>query len=402
MPKPSRRTNHPANVERSTFNVQHSSFGGLARRLLVWFARNARGLPWRRTLDPYAVWISEVMLQQTQVKTVIPYYERWLRELPDAHSLARARTERVLKLWEGLGYYTRARNLQRAAQVIVAEHGGSFPRNFDAILALPGIGRYTAGAIASIAFNEPRPILDGNVIRVLTRLFGIRANPRERATNDLLWKLAGDLVTVAATLPLAPRPSSLVLSGPCSALNQALMELGATVCSPRSPNCGQCPLRLDCVAHKRGWTDELPALQRAAPATARRFAAFVVERRGRVLVRQRPADALNGLLWEFPNTELNGQPVRTDQLARLLLGAAPARLEPLCTIKHSITRYRITVDAHVARGKPARLPAGRHRWVERERLEQLAFTAAHRKILNAYLATCHRRDEAPKATSTAR
>ena len=163
--------------------------------LLDWFAANARDLPWRRTRDPYAIWVSEIMLQQTQVKTVIPFWERWMRELPTIEAAAKAPSEKIHKLWEGLGYYTRVRNLQKAAQVIVEKHGGKFPENFDDVLALPGIGRYTAGAICSIAFNQPTPILDGNVIRVLTRIFGIAENPKEKKTNARLWQLAEELVT---------------------------------------------------------------------------------------------------------------------------------------------------------------------------------------------------------------
>jgi len=174
--------------------------------LLDWFVGGARDLPWRRTLDPYAIWISEIMLQQTQVKTVIPYWDRWLRELPDVAALAAAPSEKVLKLWEGLGYYTRARNLQKAAQQIVAKHKGAFPADFDDILALPGIGRYTAGAISSIAFNQAAPILDGNVIRVLTRLFGPRDNPREKVANARLWNLAEQLVEAAETPPCRRAP----------------------------------------------------------------------------------------------------------------------------------------------------------------------------------------------------
>jgi A/G-specific adenine glycosylase len=162
--------------------------------LLKWFAVNARDLPWRRTRDPYAIWVSEIMLQQTQVKTVVPYWERWMLALPNIRSLAKVSPQKIHKLWEGLGYYTRVRNMQRAAQVIVNEHDGKYPRDFDAVLALPGIGRYTAGAICSIAFNHPTPILDGNVIRVLTRLFGVKGDPREKKTNSKLWKIAEDLV----------------------------------------------------------------------------------------------------------------------------------------------------------------------------------------------------------------
>jgi A/G-specific adenine glycosylase len=162
--------------------------------LLDWFSKNARDLPWRRTRDPYAIWVSEIMLQQTQVKTVIPFWNRWLRELPTIEAAAKAPSEKIHKLWEGLGYYTRVRNLQKAAQVIVEKHGGKFPEKFDEVLALPGIGRYTAGAICSIAFNQPTPLLDGNVIRVFTRIFGIAENPKEKITNARLWQLAEDLV----------------------------------------------------------------------------------------------------------------------------------------------------------------------------------------------------------------
>ena len=171
--------------------------GRIARKLLAWFSKNARDLPWRRTQDPYAIWVSEIMLQQTQVKTVLPYWERWMRALATVEALAEASPQQIHKLWEGLGYYTRVRNMQRAAQVVIKKYGGEFPREFDAVLALPGIGRYTAGAICSIAFNQPTPILDGNVIRVLTRLFGIKGDPREKKTNAKLWQIAEDLVKSA-------------------------------------------------------------------------------------------------------------------------------------------------------------------------------------------------------------
>jgi len=393
MPKKPRPAQLPANVERSTLNVQRSTSSAgshaLAQSLINWFLANARDLPWRRTLDPYAIWISEIMLQQTQVKTVIPYYERWLRELPTIEALARADTDRVLKLWEGLGYYTRARNLQKAAQQVVNGHAGQFPRNFDAVLALPGIGRYTAGAICSIAFNQPTPILDGNVIRVITRLFAIRGNPRDKRTNDELWHQAEQLVQVTA----APNPklktqnSKLRLSGPCSALNQSLMELGATICLPRAPRCGDCPVSNRCVARKKNLVDRLPNLGPRAQPTARRFHAFVVERRGHVLLRQRPAGVVNAHLWEFPNLEASDATRPVGDHVRALLGRTAAHTDPLCTIKHSITRYRITVEAsHVQlTGASNGTPAG-CRWVRVEELDNLAFTSAHRRILRAFLA----------------
>src|SRR5258708_29613356 len=172
----------------------------IVRDLLAWFGDHARDLPWRRTCNPYAVWVSEIMLQQTQVKTVVPYWERWMKALPNIEALAKAKQEKLHKLWEGLGYYSQVRNMQAAAQQILKQHAGKFPEDFQWILALPGIGRYTAGAICSIAFNQPKPILDGNVIRVLTRLFGISGDPRQRNVNQRLWELSEQFVLAAARL----------------------------------------------------------------------------------------------------------------------------------------------------------------------------------------------------------
>ncbi len=348
--------------------------------LLRWFARAARDLPWRRTRDPYAIWVSEIMLQQTQVKTVIPYWERWMRELPDVRALAAAKPERVLKLWEGLGYYTRARNLQRAAQMIVGGHGGMFPRRFEDILALPGVGRYTAGAVSSIALDEPRPILDGNVIRVLTRLFGIADDPRGKQTNARLWQIAEELVTRA---------------GPkrCSALNQALMELGALVCTPRSPQCGTCPLRRRCDARMTQRTGSLPNLGPRAAATDRQVVAFVFERAGKFLVRQRPAHGVNRQLWEFPNHEVNGE--RQDAATLLAehqrVGAVKA--QPLVEVRHSITRYRIALRAfHVELPREAAPRERRGRWLAWAELDALPFTSAHRKVLKALEGKTSRRE----------
>src|SRR5256712_12257328 len=205
------------NLNAKSLSLQPSAFS--LDPLLQWFAQNARDLPWRRTRDPYAIWISEIMLQQTQVKTVIPYWQRWMRRLPDVRALARARPDAVLKLWEGLGYYLRARNLHQAARTIVDQHGGRFPEKFDEWVALPGIGRYTAGAICSIAFNQPTPVLDGNVMRVLARVFGIAGNPRAKEASAKLWNLAEALVREAAKRQRRDEQN-------CSHLNQALMELG--------------------------------------------------------------------------------------------------------------------------------------------------------------------------------
>lgn len=237
------------------------------------------------------------MLQQTQVRTVIPYWERWLRELPDVAALATAPEQRVLKLWEGLGYYTRARNLQKAAQQIMRDHAGQFPCDFEAILALPGVGRYTAGAIASIAFNQPTSILDGNVIRVLTRLFAIAGNPRDKATNERLWQLADQLVQVASSIQHpASNIQHLVFAGSCSVLNQSLMELGATVCTPANPRCDACPLASLCRSRAAGSQSIVPPPK---PATTRRalvLHALVPLRGARVGLAIRPEGLWKGLL----------------------------------------------------------------------------------------------------------
>ena len=361
--------------------------------LLDWFAENARDLPWRRTRDPYAIWVSEIMLQQTQVKTVIPFWNRWMRELPTIEAAAKASPAKIHKLWEGLGYYTRVRNLQKAAKQMVqsgkrkAESGNPsgtphvvsyrFPNKFEDVLALPGIGRYTAGAICSIAFNQPTPILDGNVIRVLTRIFGIGENPREKETNARLWQLAEELVGRA--VPCPPRRGGDTAPYHCSHLNQSLMELGALVCTARNPQCGICPVKKLCAAYRTNRVDELPNLGKRETATARRFVAFVVEQDGRFLVRQRPVGVVNGHLWEFPNIEIPNGNSNPKLAAKEIFGIAPDIIEPLSTLKHSITRYRITLEAFAVSLK--KLPSKTVGVLKTPaQMRQLAFTAAHKKL----------------------
>jgi A/G-specific adenine glycosylase len=372
--------------------LQNSKLAKLVPALLDWFAKNARDLPWRSARDPYAIWVSEIMLQQTQVKTVIPYWERWLRELPTVETAAKTSPDKIHKLWEGLGYYTRVRNLQLAAKQIVEKHGGEFPRNLDDILALPGIGRYTAGAICSIAFNQPTPILDGNVIRVLTRIFGIAGNPREKETNARLWKLAKALVALAkvqrwgeTTGEPARGDARPTKNGNCSHLNQSLMELGALVCTPRNPQCEVCPAKKLCVAFRENRVNELPNLGKREAATARRFVAFVVEQNGSFLVRQRPAGVVNAHLWEFPNVEIFNGKSDPKLAAKNVLGITPSKLQPLCTVKHSITRYRITLEAFRAqlRGTSHTNSSKVGIWKTAAQMQRLAFTAAHKKLASA-------------------
>jgi len=332
------------------------------------------------------------MLQQTQVKTVIPYWERWMRALPDIHALAEATPETIHKLWEGLGYYSRVRNLQKAAREIISRHQGKFPRSHEAILELPGIGRYTAGAISSIAFNEPRPILDGNVMRVLTRLFGLAGNPREKTTNEALWRLAGELVVQAKTETTQGTRNP---QRACSNLNQSLMELGALLCTPKQPKCPLCPVRGQCVAFATNRTEALPNLGLRTPASERRFVAFVINHRGRFLVRQRPAGMVNAHLWEFPNVEIVPGGVDNTKAACGLLGLEREDFRELQTIKHTITRYRITlqvlragnerVGAAIRRKDGLKVRFSDCRWLKWGELNGLALTSAHRKILDGIL-----------------
>lgn len=384
----------------------------LATALLGWFAVHARDLPWRRTRDPYAIWVSEIMLQQTQVKTVIPFWERWLRELPTIEAVAKADSAKIHKLWEGLGYYTRVRNLQMAAQQIVNRRRDEFHEspaknqvrdsqrsslrnlpakfleNYDEVLALPGIGRYTAGAICSIAFNQPTPILDGNVIRVLTRLFGIAENPKEKAANARLWQLAEELVSHAKTQRRKKNNSPLRAFAPlrednsCSHLNQSLMELGALVCTPRNPQCLACPVKKLCVAFAENRVDELPNLGKREAATARHFLAFAVECGGNFLVQQRPAGVVNAHLWEFPNVEITGTKPDAPAAFQKIFGVKPKVIQPLRTVKHSITRYRITLEAFFV--SLAKRPAKTNgRWLAPAEFDSIAFSSAHKKLASA-------------------
>ena len=365
--------------------------------LLDWFERNARDLPWRRTRDPYAIWVSEIMLQQTQVKTVLPFWERWMRQLPTILSLAKAKPAKIHKLWEGLGYYSRVRNMQTAARFIVSKHGGKFPVNFEAVLALPGIGPYTAGAICSIAFNQPRPILDGNVTRVLTRLYGIRENPRDRKVHARLWSLADRLVHEAhessgrnqvrlddraATGKLADRQEFIPHLPACSHLNQSLMELGALVCTPRRPRCPICPVAAVCVALEKGLTEVLPQTPPRPAATRRRFVAFVASHRGKLLVRQRPAGVVNAHLWEFPSIEVSNEDGDPGKACRKELGIVEAHPAHMGTIQHTITRYRIRLDVFgISAQSAAKVRPKAGRWVDTRGARALAFASAHKKIL---------------------
>jgi A/G-specific adenine glycosylase len=345
--------------------------------LLPWYDASRRDLPWRRTLDPYAVWVSEMMLQQTQVATVLGYYDRWMRRFPTIGDLAGAAEHDVLHAWQGLGYYSRARNLWRGAKAVVSEHGGKMPATAASLRSLPGIGPYSAGAIASIAFGERAALVDGNVVRVLCRLFGLRGDPSRNPLKAELWKLAERLVP-------PDRPGDF---------NQALMELGATVCTPRAPRCNACPVRKGCVAHRDGGAERLPELPKRTESVGVARAAAVLERRGRVLcVRVAESAARWAGMWQFPNTDVARGEAGTDAAARAIreatgLSAAPA--ERLLTVRHSVTHHRITLEVFrcsAPRGTARALDCGAVDWVPPSALGELAMPSAHRRIARSLVA----------------
>jgi A/G-specific adenine glycosylase len=294
---------------------------------LAWFDRHKRDLPWRRTEDPYAIWVSEVMLQQTQVERVRDYYPRFLERFPTVKALAEASLSDVLAVWRGLGYYGRARNLHRAAREIVERFGGSLPPNLDALRTLPGFGRYTAGAVASIAFGIEAPVVDGNVARVLSRVLLIEGQPGDKAREVALWRAAADLV-------IGPRPGDL---------NQALMELGATVCTPSAPLCLLCPLQSGCGALATGRVAELPPPKKSAPKKALDLAVAVAHRDGRVLLARRPEGGLFGGLWEMPCAPIE---TRGTTVLRKMLGKRPVIGPEMLVLQRTLSHRRLRLHLH--------------------------------------------------------
>jgi A/G-specific adenine glycosylase len=311
--------------------------GRLQRRLRSWFRRRQRDLPWRRDRDPYRIWVSEVMLQQTQVATVIPYFERFLRTFPTIAALAAADEQEVLRLWEGLGYYRRARDLHRTARVLASEHGGRFPDDPALLRGLPGLGRYTANAVLSQAFDARLPILEANSQRVLSRLFGRAEDPRQGPARAWLWQAAEEL--------LPGRPGARRASG-AGEFNQALMELGALVCTPAAPRCDACPLAARCVARQQGLQEVIPARTPPPAVTLVEEAAVVVRRGDRVLLAQRPEGGRWAGMWEFPHGPLEegeSHDAAARRLGPALTGMELAAGPEILTVRHGITRYRVTL-----------------------------------------------------------
>lgn len=344
----------------------------LRRTLLAWFRRKKRDYPWRRTRDVYRIWLSEIMLQQTRIEAVRPYYERFLKAFPTVADLAAAHEDRVLKLWEGLGYYGRARNLHQAARLIAGERGGRFPGSADEWRRLPGIGRYTAGAIASIAFGERVPVVDGNVKRVLARLFAIDDCIDEAHAVERLWSIADKLVS-----PRSP-----------GNFNQALMELGGRICLPRRPRCGRCPVAQWCEARASGRQEDLPVRRAKKPVPHFEIVAAAIRKRGRYLLGKRPTDGILGGLWEFPGGKVRKGETRKRALVREVKEELGIRIGVgalVASVDHAYSHFTITLHVyrceHVA-GRPCADYHTEVKWVPQSQFDLYAFPAANRKVMD--------------------
>ena len=344
---------------------------GFQNRLMAWYGKNSRSLPWRKTFDPYKIWVSEVMLQQTQVNTVIPYYERFLPSFPDINSLAGADIQDVLKRWEGLGYYARARNLHRSAKIVLNDHGGKLPEDSKTLLRLPGIGDYIAAAVLSIAFGQPHPVVDGNVKRVLARLETLDMPVNQPACHDIIKSISRRLLD-------EHHPGTF---------NQALMELGALVCTPKNPGCGVCPIQSLCKAFQRGLTDQYPLRIKSRPVPEVHVAVGVVCKNGRVLITRRKPDGLLGGLWEFPGGKvLEGETpeaacireIREEVNLGVQIDGFVKR------IRHAYTHFKIVADVfachHLSGTIRLKGPVD-FKWIRLSDIDKFPFPKANHKFI---------------------
>lgn len=347
--------------------------------LLAWFAEHRIDLPWRREPTPYHVWLSEIMLQQTQIDTVLPYYMRFLKIYPSIQELATAPIDDVLKLWEGLGYYSRARNLHKTAQMIVHDYDGHFPETVEGLLTLPGIGPYTAGAIASIAFGVSAPVLDGNVIRVFTRLLDLDEDVTQTSTKNKLWEIAEDWVPEAEA----------------GDYNQALMELGQYICRPKNPTCTDCPIQAHCQAFANGTQDDRPVKKKKPPIPHFDVTAGLIrDADERLLIAQRPMDGLLGGLWEFPG----GKVEKGESLPECLMRELQEELaitvdvhDLFVVVKHALTHLKITLHVFECTylgaispyTEPQAIEAKDWAWVTEDELDNYSFGKADRQVIDA-------------------
>ena len=344
----------------------------LSPLLLAWYRASRRSLPWREEPTAYRVWVSEVMLQQTQVATVLPYFEHWMKRFPTIAALAAAEEDDVLQVWQGLGYYSRARSLLRGARAVADERGGELPRSVDELMKLPGIGPYSAGAIASIAFGRRVPVVDGNVNRVLCRVFGLRGDPQRAPLKARIWQLAGDLVP----------------DDDPGGHNQALMELGATVCTPRAPVCLACPLASGCVARSEGLTDRLPESAVRPKPVPVEMVAGLVWRRGRLLLVRPARSRWWAGLWQLPSGEVAVGESHDRAVQRVVREVATLEAGTVtrgAMVRHAVTRFRISLHAFEIDGATGRLrsrPDVKLAWTDPEDLPALGMPAPHRRLLD--------------------
>ncbi len=341
----------------------------VTKKLLRWYCSRKRSLPWRDHPQPYAVWVGEIMAQQTRLDTMLPYYRRWMKRFPTTRKLAIADEQEVLAVWEGLGYYSRARNLHRASRQLVAVNGGRLPSSPDELRKLPGIGRYTAGAIASLAFGADAPAVDGNAVRVLARLFDVRQPVASSVGRERLWALA------AENLP----------PGRAAEYNQALMDLGAQLCTPSNPDCPACPVKLECRAYALGIQEQRPVRGAARPMPLKHLAAAAIVRRGKALVLQRPEKGLLGGLWEFPNMEVKAPRNAKAKLVNLDLELPLSGGEFLGEFTHAYSHFRVQLQAFVfqANGPGGLQTSQKHKWCYITRLGDLPMGKLDRSIAKA-------------------
>ena len=343
----------------------------IRRALLKWFREDARDLPWRKTKDPYFIWLSEIILQQTRVDQGLPYYLRFTRAFPTVRDLADAPEEAVLKLWEGLGYYTRARNLHKAAKLVVNEYGGELPKKAEMLQFLPGIGRYTAGAISSIAFGERAPIVDGNVKRVLARIYDMNACIDTPEVEKELWALA----------------ESLVPPGNPGDFNQSMMELGARICTPKKPDCASCPVQKQCQGYAAGVQESLPVRKAKKAVPHKEIVVAVIKVDGNYLLGRRPSEGFLGGLWEFPGGKLEKGETHQQALVRECkeeLGVDVKVGGMIATVKHAYTHFKVTLNVYscvIMKGKPEAKTHSELRWVPYGEFKDYAFPKGNHKFM---------------------
>lgn len=360
----------------------------LQEALLAWFHAHQRDLPWRRTYAPYHIWLSEIMLQQTQMARVVDYFTRWLVRFPDIATLAAAHEEDVLKFWEGLGYYSRARNLHRAAQLLMRDHGGLLPPDHATLLALPGIGRYTAGAIMSLAFNQKYPVVDANVERLFARLDDIDSPIKESGNQRFLWQ----------------RVNALIPDGQARHFNQALMELGALICTPRNPLCTACPVARHCKALRGNTVERRPVPREKRSQVRIEMVTGILLHEGRIFIQKRPPAGVWANLWEFPGGQLEPGETPTAALIREYREETEWEihsLKKLRIVHHSYTRYRVTLHGYCCllapgSGPPVLHAAQEYRWVTPTELDNFAFPTGHRQLIDAELPQLIRQAEAQR------